>query len=64
MATTTFDKRIELDETAVDRLIEILENPPPKSPKSDARLLNGEETVEWLSSHWGHLLTRDTEKRS
>jgi hypothetical protein len=64
MATTTFDKRIELDEAAVERLIEILENAPPPLAKSDAKFLSEEETAEWLSSHWGHLLTPDTEPRS
>jgi hypothetical protein len=49
MATTTFDKRIELNEATADRLIEILKNPPPPSPRSEAKFLSEEEAIEGFS---------------
>ena len=51
MATTTFDKNIILDQTAAERLVEILKEPPPPRPKmgEDFWEENERKLKEWLS---------------
>jgi hypothetical protein len=41
MATTTFDKRIVIDDEAADRLIAVLNKPAPPRPKQD--------TIRWVT---------------
>jgi uncharacterized protein (DUF1778 family) len=51
MATTTFEKTIYLDQSAADRLAEILEQPAPPKPNLGENFWqeNERKVKEWLS---------------
>ena len=51
MATTTFDKNIEIDQSAAEHLVSILAKPAPPRPKLDDRFWeeNERKVKEWLS---------------
>ena len=51
MATTTFDKNIEIDQPAAEHLVSILTRPAPPRPKLDDRFWeeNERKVREWLS---------------
>ena len=51
MATTTFDKNIEIDQSAAERLVKILSKPALPRPKLDDRFWedNERKVKEWLS---------------
>ena len=51
MATTTFDKNIEIDQPAAEHLVSILTRPAPPRPKLDDRFWeeNERKVKEWLS---------------
>ena len=51
MATTTFDKNIEIDQSAAEHLVTILTKPAPPRPKLDDRFWeeNERKVKEWLS---------------
>jgi len=50
MATTTFDKNIEIDQSAAEHLVSILTKPAPPRPKLDENFWedNERKVKEWL----------------
>jgi hypothetical protein len=55
MATTTFDKRIVIDEEAADRLIAVLNKPAPPRPKASG--------IRWMTEEdWKCFMLRRSAK--
>jgi len=65
MATTTFYKRITIDNEAADKLITILSKPAP--PRSDVsgkfRMMTEDDIKCCLQNRSAHLFKRDSQKR-
>jgi hypothetical protein len=65
MATSTFDKRIIIDEEAADRLIAVLKKPAPPRPDCSGRfrMLTEEDIKCCLQNRSARLSKQDSQKQ-